>query len=102
LTPEPIEAYTKQSVFGSRGLDHAGLYFGGRTLSKPSFSDARFFKSSFSSGEGSGCVEAAMDEDHIAVRDSKDPAGGILVFNRREWTAFIEGVKRGEFDLNRS
>lgn len=70
-------------------------------MSEPSFSDARFFKSSFSPPRDGGCVEVAMDEDRIAVRDSKDPDGGILVFNRREWNAFIEGVKRGEFDLNR-
>jgi hypothetical protein len=32
------------------------------------------------------------------VRDSNDPAGGMLVFGRRAWTDFIAGVKLGEFD----
>ena len=70
-------------------------------MSKPSFSDARFFKSSRCK-DGGVCVEVAMDEDSVAVRDSKDPHGGILVFDQREWNAFIEGVKRGEFDHGRS
>jgi Domain of unknown function (DUF397) len=32
------------------------------------------------------------------VRDSKDPAGGVLVFTRAEWLAFLGGAKDGEFD----
>jgi hypothetical protein len=33
------------------------------------------------------------------VRDSKDPARETaLTFNRREWDAFVRGVKNGEFD----
>jgi hypothetical protein len=33
------------------------------------------------------------------VRDSKDQAGPILVFTPAEWSAFVAGVKGGEFDL---
>jgi hypothetical protein len=34
------------------------------------------------------------------VRDSKDPERRTsLVFTRDEWTAFVAGVKNGEFDL---
>lgn len=33
------------------------------------------------------------------VRDSKDPGGPVLKYNKGEWTAFLEGVKDGEFDI---
>jgi hypothetical protein len=34
----------------------------------------------------------------MAVRDSKNPDGPVLTFTTREWKAFREGVKGGEFD----
>ena len=45
-----------------------------------------------------GCVEVAFVDGRIAVRDSKDAQGPVLVFTRQEWTAFISGVRDGEFD----
>jgi Domain of unknown function (DUF397) len=48
-----------------------------------------------------GCVEVAMLGEVIGVRDTKDfGTGPTLVFNRREWSAFVEGVGLGEFDLS--
>ncbi len=44
------------------------------------------------------CVEVADFDDAVAVRDSKNPDGGVLVFTPREWAAFIGGAKDGEFD----
>ena len=56
-------------------------------------------KSRRSNGNGgNNCVEVAMLNDGIAVRDSKNPAGPALLFTRAEWTAFIGGAKDGEFD----
>lgn len=47
-----------------------------------------------------GCVETAfLPDGHVAVRDSKDRSGPALVYTPREWDAFIEGAKAGEFDL---
>jgi hypothetical protein len=57
-----------------------------------------WFKSSFSNGSQT-CVEVRFDSDHVAVRDSKDPAGPILTFPRGEWTAFLHGAAAGEFDI---
>jgi Domain of unknown function (DUF397) len=34
----------------------------------------------------------------IAVRDSKDPEGPILVYTPTEFSAFLEGVRNGEFE----
>jgi hypothetical protein len=45
-----------------------------------------------------GCVEVAVVGDRVAVRDSKDPGGPVLLFSAHEWAAFLGGVHDGEFD----
>jgi hypothetical protein len=45
------------------------------------------------------CVEVALAPDTIGVRDSKRSDSPVLSFTRDEWTAFVAGVKNGEFDL---
>ncbi|HTP17452.1 MAG TPA: DUF397 domain-containing protein [Streptosporangiaceae bacterium] len=61
---------------------------------------AYWFKSSYSGGNGGNCVEVARNLPGIvAVRDSKNPDGGALIFTRDEWRAFTAGVRDGEFDL---
>ena len=57
-----------------------------------------WFKSSHSSGSGACVLGARLENGGMAVKDSKDPDGPVLVFTRDEWQAFIEGVKLGEFD----
>ena len=45
------------------------------------------------------CVEVGMAADgNVIVRDSKDADRSSLVFTSDEWTAFVKGVKAGEFD----
>ena len=46
-----------------------------------------------------GCVEVALLDGKVAVRDAKDKASPILLFTDREWEAFTGGVRAGEFDL---
>jgi hypothetical protein len=46
-----------------------------------------------------GCVEVALLDNQVAVRDAKDKASPILLFTPREWEAFTTGVRAGEFDL---
>ncbi|MBO3744651.1 DUF397 domain-containing protein [Streptosporangiaceae bacterium NEAU-GS5] len=60
---------------------------------------ATWRKATRSNTQGNQCVEIAMFTQGIAVRDSKDPNGPKLMFTAREWDAFLEGVKGGEFDL---
>ena len=56
-------------------------------------------KSTRSSG-GDNCVEVATNLDGVVpVRDTKDRDGGTLAFGPEAWTAFVDGVKDGEFDL---
>lgn len=61
-------------------------------------SHAAWRKSTRSNAEAE-CVEVAvLDGGRRAVRDSKDPAGPALIFTAAEWTAFVRGVRDGEFD----
>lgn len=46
-----------------------------------------------------GCVEVALLDGEVAVRDAKDRGGPILVFTSQEWAAFLDGVRNGEFEL---
>ncbi len=47
------------------------------------------------------CVEVGqLPGGAVAVRDTKDRERATsLVFTSEEWTAFVAGVKNGEFDL---
>ena len=58
-------------------------------------SHAKWFKSSFSNGQGGECVEAAINLPSavMAVRDSKHPDGPVLLFSADEWRTFTQGVK---------
>lgn len=52
-----------------------------------------------SSRSGSvNCVEVALSPSSVAVRDSKDRAGGFLVVDAVDWSSFVSRVKSGGFD----
>jgi hypothetical protein len=54
------------------------------------------------SGSGNNCVEVSTSHHPgIAVRDSKNPHGGILTFTAGQWRAFTRTVKTGGYDPNR-
>lgn len=67
------------------------------TQPTPQFNPAAFRKASDSGNLG--CVEVAIGDGAIGVRDSKDQAGPVLGFTPHEWRTFVGAVKRGEFDL---
>lgn len=50
-----------------------------------------WFKSSYSDGQGTSCVEAARlsPAPGIAIRDSKNPAGPALHLTPTTWTTFV-------------
>jgi len=57
-----------------------------------------WYKSSFCAGGGS-CVEVRFTPGgDVAVRDTKDHGGPRLMFTSDEWTAFLAGVRDGQFD----
>jgi len=55
-------------------------------------------KSTVSNPNGN-CVElAALPDGSVAVRNSRQPEGPALVYTRAEVSAFLAGVRNGEFD----
>jgi hypothetical protein len=60
---------------------------------------AEWRKSNRRGPDSDNCVEVAFVDGAIAVRDSKNPTGSVLLFTQSEWDAFVEGAKDGEFDL---
>jgi hypothetical protein len=54
-------------------------------------------KSSRSAGNGA-CVEVAFTGDSVAVRDSKDPDGAVLLFSSPSWQSFVDAIRHGELD----
>jgi hypothetical protein len=60
--------------------------------------DIHWRKSTASNPSGN-CVELAeLAGGDIALRNSRHPAGPVLVSRREEVAAFIWGVRNGEFD----
>ncbi|MET9464368.1 DUF397 domain-containing protein [Streptomyces sp. NPDC006544] len=49
-------------------------------------------KSTYSSGDGDSCVEVAACADSVHVRDSKVTAGPELSVTPGSWAAFVGGV----------
>ena len=56
------------------------------------FSTATWRKSTRSGNATAECVEVASIAANVAVRDSKDPHGAMLIFTRTQWRSFITDV----------
>ena len=67
------------------------------TLSEAERAGLSWLKAKSSSHNGQ-CMEIASTTDKIALRDSKDPNGPILVYTPAEFKAFLDGARNGEFD----
>jgi uncharacterized protein DUF397 len=61
--------------------------------------ELRWFTSSFSGGNSANCVEVAFLPDAVAVRDTKDRARPAHRYAAADWTAFLTGMRAGEFEL---
>ncbi|MFE1958380.1 DUF397 domain-containing protein [Streptomyces sp. NPDC059479] len=57
-------------------------------------SQARWRKSSYSGG-ANNCVELAVLDSYIAIRDSKRPEQSLLVVSRAGVQTFIVGIRAG-------
>lgn len=67
-------------------------------MNRTDLSGTTWRKSTRSNGQAA-CVEVAVTDPCVAVRDSKNRQGPMLVFCPPEWRAFMHGVRNGEFDL---
>jgi hypothetical protein len=45
-----------------------------------------------------GCVEVGFVDGQIAVRDSKDRQGPVLIFTPHEWETFLAWARNGGAD----
>jgi hypothetical protein len=60
--------------------------------------EGAIWRTSSRSGSEGNCVEVADNlPGTVVVRDSKNRAVPGLVFTAGQWSAFVEGVKAGEF-----
>ncbi|MGW1412395.1 DUF397 domain-containing protein [Streptomyces sp. NPDC002403] len=57
---------------------------------------ARWFKSSYSGGSGTECVEVADLASVIGVRDSKRPREARLMVQRGAWAEFVRSLRNSE------
>jgi hypothetical protein len=86
VTAQPAKPTRVKPTPGDLGIDPAALAWG-------------------RSGDGDGSIEVAFPVsprwapgDWVLVRVAGDPERRILVFDRNEWTCFIDGARNGEFD----
>ena len=45
-----------------------------------------------------GGIEVAFTGEWTLLRTADDPGALVSVFDEREWTCFLDGAKKGEFD----
>jgi len=57
---------------------------------------AHWFKSSYSGGSGTECVEVADLARTIGIRDSKRPEGPRVAVRRSAWTEFVRVLQQPE------
>ncbi|MEU0932454.1 DUF397 domain-containing protein [Embleya sp. NPDC005971] len=55
-------------------------------------SELAWFKSSYSGTQGDDCVEVAITEQGVHVRDSKDVTRPAFAVGRAEWAPFVRSV----------
>jgi Domain of unknown function (DUF397) len=79
----------------SEGIDMVSTYNG---MLATELGDVCWQKSWHSNPNGE-CVElAALPSGEIAMRNSRFPTGPVLLYTQAEITAFLAGVKDGQFD----
>ncbi|NYV73214.1 DUF397 domain-containing protein [Streptomyces sp. UH6] len=55
-----------------------------------------WFKSSYSGSQGDSCVEVAVTEQGVRVRDSKDVTRPHFAVSHERWSAFLRFASEGE------
>lgn len=51
-------------------------------------------RSSYSNGAGGECVECAIHDDRIHLRDSKDVEGPVITVGHDAWGSFVRTIRR--------
>jgi hypothetical protein len=56
------------------------------------------WRSSSHSCESGACVDVAITDEQVFLRQSTDPDGPWLVFSRPVWAAFLNAIYASEID----
>ena len=48
--------------------------------------------------EGGACIMVASHDDSVVFGNTNHPNGPVYTYTRAEWTQFLAGAKRGDFD----
>jgi predicted secreted Zn-dependent protease len=48
--------------------------------------------------DSGACVGVARQGESVLIKNTSDPEAPISLFSKEEWTAFLAGVKLGDFD----
>ncbi|NHD16295.1 MULTISPECIES: DUF397 domain-containing protein [unclassified Actinopolyspora] len=68
-------------------------------MSAPDLTEARWRKSSRSSGNGGACVEVGIAPSAAGVRDTKlGDNSPTLAFTRSQWNTFLDTLREGSLD----
>ena len=51
------------------------------------------WRKSTRSASNASCVEVAVTDEVVGVRDTKDRTGGTLAFDRDRWNDFLSGLR---------
>ena len=71
-------------------------------MDAPDFNPSRaVWRTSSYTNNGGACVEVADNQPGVvAVRDSKDRNGPVLVLTSAQWTEFTAGIRAGELSAD--
>jgi Domain of unknown function (DUF397) len=67
---------------------------------QPNRSSSLTWRKSTISTTTNECVEIAVDQKFVLVRDSRNGAGHLLTFTRREWSTFLMAIRSGSVALS--
>ena len=62
------------------------------TIRGSGFRYAKWRTASYSVGNGE-CVEVALVDSSVAIRDSKKPDGAVLLYTSAQWQSFLAAYK---------
>ncbi|MET9758265.1 DUF397 domain-containing protein [Streptomyces sp. NPDC006372] len=60
----------------------------------------QWFKSSYSGGSGTECVECAFAPSGAFIRDSKQVSGAVIPAGLEAWCRFLDAVSTGSLPLS--
>jgi Domain of unknown function (DUF397) len=63
---------------------------------RPNRESSLVWRKSRHSGASGGCVEIALSESSVLVRDSRNHLGARLAFSSAQWRHFVRRVKNDE------